>query len=83
MYRGRRAIRDRSPQRKAFDTFRSPLPMMPLAYDPPAHTRNRKIMRPFFSYPFVLAVLDTVTSAAICAVTGAGSLCGPVITATR
>jgi hypothetical protein len=57
--------------------------MMPLAYGPPAHTRNRKIMRLFFSYSFVLAVPDTVTSAAMRAVTGAGSLPGPVITATR
>lgn len=35
--------------RKAFDILASPLPLVPVAFDPPEHTRYRKILQPFFS----------------------------------
>lgn len=35
--------------RKAFDVLGSPLPLVPIAFDPPEHTRFRKILQPFFS----------------------------------
>jgi cytochrome P450 len=35
--------------RKAFDTLGSPLPLVPISFDPPEHTRFRKILQPFFS----------------------------------
>jgi cytochrome P450 len=35
--------------RKAFDQLGSPLPLVPISFDPPEHTRFRKILQPFFS----------------------------------
>jgi len=35
--------------KKAFDSLGSPLPLVPIAFDPPEHTRFRKILQPFFS----------------------------------
>jgi cytochrome P450 len=35
--------------KRAFDELGSPLPLIPLALDPPEHTRFRKILQPFFS----------------------------------
>jgi len=35
--------------KRAFDALGSPIPIVPLAAGPPAHTRYRKILRPFFS----------------------------------
>ncbi|OBK63260.1 cytochrome [Mycobacterium colombiense] len=35
--------------RKAFDQLGSPLPLVPISFDPPEHTRYRKILQPFFS----------------------------------
>ena len=34
---------------RAFDAAGSPLPMVPIAFDPPEHTRYRRILQPFFS----------------------------------
>jgi cytochrome P450 len=34
--------------RKAFDAVGSPLPMVPIAFDPPEHRRYRRILQPFF-----------------------------------
>jgi cytochrome P450 len=34
---------------KAFDMLGSPLPLVPISFDPPEHTRFRKILQPFFS----------------------------------
>lgn len=34
--------------RRAFDVVGSPLPMVPIAFDPPEHARYRKILQPFF-----------------------------------
>ncbi|MGV0792729.1 cytochrome P450 [Mycolicibacterium sp. XJ1819] len=43
----------RNPQvfssKRAFDNMGSPLPLVPIAFDPPEHTRYRKILQPFFS----------------------------------
>ena len=35
--------------KKAFEMLGSPLPLVPIAIDPPEHTRFRKILQPFFS----------------------------------
>ena len=35
--------------RQAFDTVGSPLPMVPIAFDPPEHSRYRRVLQPFFS----------------------------------
>lgn len=35
--------------RKAFDALNSPLPLVPVAFDPPEQTRYRRILQPFFS----------------------------------
>ena len=34
---------------KAFDALGSPLPLVPIAFDPPEHARYRRILQPFFS----------------------------------
>ena len=35
--------------KQAFDILASPLPLVPIAFDPPDHTRYRHILQPFFS----------------------------------
>ncbi len=35
--------------KKAFDAVGSPLPMVPIAFDPPQHSRYRRVLQPFFS----------------------------------
>ncbi|EIV96202.1 cytochrome P450 [Frankia sp. QA3] len=35
--------------KKAFDVLGSPLPLVPIAFDPPDQTRYRRILQPFFS----------------------------------
>jgi cytochrome P450 len=35
--------------KRAFDTLGSPIPIVPVAADPPEHTRYRQILHPFFS----------------------------------
>jgi cytochrome P450 len=35
--------------KKAFDMLGSPLPLVPIAFDPPEHTRFRHVLQPFFS----------------------------------
>jgi cytochrome P450 len=42
--------------KKAFDTLGSPVPLVPISFDPPEHTRFRKILQPFFS-PHTLSVM--------------------------
>lgn len=34
--------------KKAFDAVGSPLPMVPIAFDPPEHGRYRRVLQPFF-----------------------------------
>jgi cytochrome P450 len=55
---------------KAFDLVGSPLPMVPVAFDAPAHTRYRRILQPFFSprevaawQPMVRALVGTLIDA--------------------
>lgn len=35
--------------KSAFDILGNPLPLVPLAFDPPEHTRFRRILQPFVS----------------------------------
>jgi cytochrome P450 len=35
--------------RQAFDQMGCPLPLVPISFDPPDHTRYRKLLQPFFS----------------------------------
>jgi cytochrome P450 len=43
--------------KKAFDVLASPVPMVPIAFDPPEQTRYRRILQPFFS-PRVIKPLE-------------------------
>jgi cytochrome P450 len=43
--------------RQAFDTLGSPVPLVPIAFDPPAHTRYRRLLQPFFT-PRAAAALE-------------------------
>lgn len=45
---------------KAFDMLGSPLPLVPIAFDPPEHTRFRKILQPFFSPHTLNAMLPSL-----------------------
>jgi cytochrome P450 len=45
---------------KAFDILGSPLPLVPIAFDPPEHTRFRQILQPFFSPRALSAVLPSL-----------------------
>lgn len=50
--------------RRAFDLVGSPLPLVPIAFDPPGHTRYRRILQPFFSPRGVAAWLPQVRALA-------------------
>jgi cytochrome P450 len=50
---------------KAFEVVGSPLPLVPAAFDPPEHTRFRKILQPFFSPHALAAILPSIQSQAI------------------
>lgn len=43
--------------KKAFDVLASPVPLVPIAFDPPEQTRYRRILQPFFS-PRVIKPLE-------------------------
>ncbi|CAN5419351.1 cytochrome P450 [soil metagenome] len=43
--------------KKAFDVLGSPVPLVPVAFDPPEHARYRRIVQPFFS-PRVIKPLE-------------------------
>jgi cytochrome P450 len=43
--------------KKAFDVLGSPVPLVPIAFDPPEHARYRRILQPFFS-PRVIKPLE-------------------------
>jgi cytochrome P450 len=51
--------------KSAFDILGSPLPLVPLALDPPEHTRFRKILQPFFSPHTLGAMLPSLQVQAI------------------
>jgi len=50
--------------RRAFDLVGSPLPLVPIAFDPPEHTRYRHVLQPFFSPRSVAAWLPQVRALA-------------------
>jgi len=49
----------------AFDGLGSPLPMVPIAFDPPEHTRFRRILHPYFSMQTLSAMLPSLQQQAI------------------
>lgn len=51
--------------KKAFDVLGSPLPLVPIAFDPPEHTRFRKILQPFFSPHTLKEMLPSLQQQAI------------------
>lgn len=62
---------------KAFDTLGSPVPLVPIAFDPPAHIRYRRLLQPFFTpraaasleqavRDEVVALISTVTERGSC-----------------
>lgn len=51
--------------KKAFDVLGSPLPLVPISFDPPDHTRFRKILQPFFSPHTLKQMLPALQSQAI------------------
>lgn len=51
--------------KKAFDVLGSPLPLVPIAFDPPEHTRFRKILQPFFSPHTLSEMLPSLQKQAI------------------
>jgi len=59
----------RSPElfssKQAFDELGSPLPLVPIAFDPPEHTRFRKILQPFFSPHALKGMLPSLQRQAI------------------
>jgi cytochrome P450 len=61
------ALRDpgRFSSKKAFDELGSPLPLVPISFDPPEHTRFRKILQPFFSPHALKDMLPSLQKQAI------------------
>src|SRR3954464_12099265 len=51
--------------KKAFATLGSPLPLVPISFDPPEHTRFRKILQPFFSPHTLSAMLPSLQQQAV------------------
>jgi cytochrome P450 len=51
--------------KKAFDMLGSPLPLVPISFDPPEHTRFRKILQPFFSPHTLAEMLPSLQKQAI------------------
>ncbi|BBZ39969.1 cytochrome P450 [Mycobacterium conspicuum] len=51
--------------KKAFEVVGSPLPLVPAAFDPPEHTRFRKILQPFFSPHALAGILPSIQAQAI------------------
>jgi cytochrome P450 len=51
--------------KKAFDVLGSPIPLVPISFDPPEHTRFRKILQPFFSPHTLKEVLPSLQKQAL------------------
>ncbi|MCT7657516.1 cytochrome P450 [Mycobacterium deserti] len=51
--------------RIAYDDMISPVPLVPLGFDPPDHTRYRRILHPFFSPQTLGALLPSLQAQAI------------------
>ncbi|OBI35177.1 cytochrome [Mycobacterium sp. E1386] len=69
------ALRDPSTfsSKKAFDELGSPLPLVPISFDPPEHTRFRKILQPFFSPHTLKDMLPSLQEQAISIVEAAAA----------
>ena len=50
---------------RAFDGMISPVPLVPLAFDPPEHTRYRRILHPFFSPQTLASILPSLQAQAV------------------
>jgi len=48
--------------KRAFDTLGSPVPLLPIAYDPPDHTRYRRLLQPFFTPRTAVALEESSRS---------------------
>jgi len=59
--------------KKAFDALGSPLPLVPISFDPPEHTRFRKILQPFFSPHTLKDMLPSLQKQAISIVDAAAA----------
>ncbi len=51
--------------RIAFDDMISPVPLVPLGFDPPDHTRYRRMLHPFFSPQTLGSMLPSLQAQAI------------------
>lgn len=51
--------------KKAFDVLGSPIPLVPISFDPPEHTRFRKILQPFFSPHALKEMLPSLQKQAV------------------
>ena len=51
--------------RIAYDDMVSPVPLVPLGFDPPEHTRYRRILHPFFSPQTLRLMLPSLQAQAI------------------
>jgi cytochrome P450 len=51
--------------KKAFDVLGSPIPLVPISFDPPEHTRFRKILQPFFSPHTLKEILPSLQKQAL------------------
>lgn len=51
--------------KKAFEVVGSPLPLVPAAFDPPDHTRFRRILHPFFGPHALARILPSIQNQAI------------------
>jgi cytochrome P450 len=51
--------------KRAFDSLGSPIPIVPVASDPPEHTRYRQVLRPFFSARGLARWLPVVRALAV------------------
>ena len=51
--------------RRTYDDMISPVPLVPLAFDPPEHTRYRRLLQPFFNPQALSAVLPSLQAQAI------------------
>ena len=49
----------------AYDDMISPVPLVPLGFDPPEHTRYRRLLHTYFSPPTLSALLPTLQAQAI------------------
>jgi hypothetical protein len=51
--------------KEAFEVLGSPLPLVPIAFDPPEHTRYRKVLQPFFSPRALSRMMPSLQSQAL------------------